>query len=184
VERWPWRSSAYRSSRRALLAWRRRLRLGLRRELLEAPPRQLLEWRRDLRIAIGEVDVLATLTAATYDREDWVGSDPDVVEGVASLLGLIKKSAATARAAFHRLHGTIADAAPAGERWDGKGTAPGEGADPAAQDADIVRRIRERCPDGRFDGGSDAELIQLFKPNKQVLSRTDDDVIAAMTHQK
>ena len=140
----------------------------------------------ELRIAIGEVDVLATLTAATYDREDWVGSDPDVVEGVASLLGLIKKSAATARAAFHRLHGAIADAAPApaGERWDGEGTAPGEGADPSDQDADIVRRIRARCPDSRFDGGSDAELIQLFKRNKQLLSRSDDDVIAAMTHQK
>src|SRR5436190_16961770 len=26
----------------------------------------------------------------------------------------------------------------------------------------IVRRIRERCPDNRFDGSSDAELIQLF----------------------
>ena len=84
----------------------------------------------DLRIALGEVDVLAILTATAYDSEDWIGSDPDVVENVASLLGLIKKSAAAAKAAFHRLHGAIADAAPApaGESWDheGKGTAPGE----------------------------------------------------------
>ena len=51
-------------------------------------------------------------------------------------------------------------------------------------DAEIVRRIRERCPDNRFDGGSDAELLQLFKRNKRVLDRSDDDVIAAMVHRK
>ena len=82
----------------------------------------------DLRIALGEVDILAILTAGAFDAEDWVDPDPDTVEGVASLLGLIKKSAAAAKAAFHRLHGAIADAqpAPAGERWDteGRGTAP------------------------------------------------------------
>lgn len=85
----------------------------------------------ELRIALGEVDVLATLTAGAFDAEDWVEPDPDTVEGVASLLGLIKRSAAAAKAAFHRLHGAIADAqpAPAGERWDteGRGTKPGEG---------------------------------------------------------
>jgi hypothetical protein len=138
----------------------------------------------ELRIALGEVDVLANLTAAAYDTEDWVGSDPDVVEGVASLLGLIKKSAATAKAAFHRLHGAIADAqpVPVGQVWDGEGTAQGPGEAMSAQDADIVRRIRERCPDHRYDGASDADLLQLFERNKRVLSRSDEDVIAAMTH--
>jgi hypothetical protein len=85
----------------------------------------------ELRIALGEVDVLASLTAGAFDAEDWIEPDPDTVEGVASLLGLIKKSAAAAKAAFHRLHGAVADAqpAPAGERWDteGRGTKPGEG---------------------------------------------------------
>jgi hypothetical protein len=85
----------------------------------------------ELRIALGEVDVLALLTAGAFDAEDWVDPDPDAIEGVASLLGLIVKSAAAAKAAFHRLHGAIADAqpAPAGERWDteGRGTKPGEG---------------------------------------------------------
>ena len=140
----------------------------------------------ELRIAIGEVDVLATLTTAAYDSAEWSEPDPAVVERIASLLSRISKSATAARAALHRRHGAVAGAQPASadERWDGGGTAPGEGADPSDQDADIVRRIRERCPDSRFDGGSDAELIQLFKRNKQVLSRTDDDVIAAMTHQK
>jgi hypothetical protein len=38
----------------------------------------------------------------------------------------------------------------------------------SAQDAEIVRRIRERCPDSRFDSGSDAELLQLFKRSKRV----------------
>jgi len=35
-----------------------------------------------------------------------------------------------------------------------------------------------RSPD---DGGSDEELIELFKRNKQVLERSDEDVIATMT---
>ena len=140
----------------------------------------------ELRVAIGEVDALATLTTATYEHADWSAPDPDVVDGIASLLRRISESATAARAALYRRHGAVADAqpAPADERWDGEGTAPDEGADLSAQDAGIVRRIRERCPDDRFDGGSDAELIQLFRRNKQVLSRSDDDVIAAMTHQK
>jgi hypothetical protein len=29
----------------------------------------------DLRIALGEVDVLANLTAAAYDSADWMGRD-------------------------------------------------------------------------------------------------------------
>ncbi|HEX8107271.1 MAG TPA: hypothetical protein VF516_06050 [Kofleriaceae bacterium] len=81
----------------------------------------------DLRVALGEVDVLANVTAAAYDSADWMEPDPAVIDSVASLLGLIKKSATAAVAAFHRLHGAIADAAPApaGERWDteGRGTA-------------------------------------------------------------
>src|SRR5215468_9102731 len=78
-------------------------------------------------LALGEVDLLAAVTAGSFDAEDWVDPDPDTVEGVASLLGLIKKSAAAAKAAFHRLHGAIADAAPApaGAAWDYRdGTAP------------------------------------------------------------
>ena len=139
----------------------------------------------DLRVALGEVDVLATVTVVAYDEADWTDPDPGVVEGVASLLGLIKKSAAQAMVAFHRLHGAVADATPApavaGERWDyDKGTSPGDGM--SAQDMAIVQRIRAKCPDGRYDGGSDAELLDLFRRNKRVLSRSDEDVIAAMTH--
>jgi len=183
-----------------------------------------------------------------------------VVDAVASLLGLITKSASGALAAFHRLHGAVADATPApsgtGETFDySDGTAPGGArplpkqdaaivrrlrtlsqdgrfdrytddalihlfrrnqqavggteeqimdvmtgpADPStpadeqtdkstpsgegmsAEDAAIVRRIRMRCPDKRFDGGTDEELLQLFKHNRQVLHRSDEDVIAAMT---
>jgi hypothetical protein len=146
----------------------------------------------DLRIALAEVDVLSVITSEFYDREDWIRPDSVLVERVASLLGLISKSAGAAMAAFHRLHGAVADAAPApaGERWDyDKGTSPGEGAasgeEPSegmsAEDAAIIRRIRTRSPDRRFDGGTDEELLELFKRNKQVLSRSDEDVIAAMT---
>ncbi len=85
----------------------------------------------DLRIALGEVDVLSLVTAATYDQADWADPDPGAIDAVATLLGLLKKSATSALAAFHRLHGAIADAqpAPAGERWDteGRGTKPGGG---------------------------------------------------------
>lgn len=72
---------------------------------------------------------------------------------------------------FHRLHGAVADAAPVpagapAERSDyDKGTAPG----PDAVDAAIVRRIRELCPDARFEGNSDEQLIELFKRNRKVL---------------
>jgi hypothetical protein len=84
----------------------------------------------DLRIAIGETEALSAVTAESYDHQDWNGADSLHVERMASLLGLISKSASAAMAAFHRLHGAVADAqpAPAGERWDhdGRGTAPGE----------------------------------------------------------
>ncbi|HEU5275127.1 MAG TPA: hypothetical protein VFU97_15810 [Xanthobacteraceae bacterium] len=50
----------------------------------------------------------------------------------------------------------------------------------SARDADIVLRIRYLCPDYRYDGGSDAELLELFKHNRRVLERSDEDVIAAM----
>jgi hypothetical protein len=52
----------------------------------------------------------------------------------------------------------------------------------SAEDAAIIQRIRELCPDNRYEGASDAELIELFRRNERVLSRSDDDVIAAMTH--
>lgn len=51
----------------------------------------------------------------------------------------------------------------------------------SAEDAAIVRRIRSNSPDGRYNGGSDVELIELFRRNKRVLERSDDDVIAVMT---
>jgi hypothetical protein len=85
----------------------------------------------DLRISLSEVDVLTALTTAAYDDGDWGDADPAVVDRIGTLLSLIEKSATTAMAAFHKLHGAIADAqpAPAGERWDteGHGTKPGEG---------------------------------------------------------
>jgi hypothetical protein len=126
----------------------------------------------ELRIALGEVDTLAMLTRAAYDEADWGGSDPDIVERIACLLGLIEKSSSAAVVAFHRLHGAVVQPVEAGEqRAEGM----------SAEDAAIIRRNRTRCPDRRFDGGTDEELIELFRRNKQVLARSDEDVIAAMT---
>lgn len=137
-----------------------------------------------LRIAVSEADAVAAVTAEAYDRASWRGADQEQVERFASLLGLIARSASSAVAAFHALHGAVADAepAPAGEAWDYSGGTAGGAEAVSALDAEIVRRIRERCPDSRYDGGSDAELIQLFQRNKRVLDRSDEDVIAAMTH--
>lgn len=81
-----------------------------------------------LRIALGETEALAAVTAEAYDRQDW--DDALHGERMASLLGLISKSASGALSVFHRLHAAVADAqpAPAGERWDYReGTAEGEG---------------------------------------------------------
>jgi hypothetical protein len=76
-----------------------------------------------LRVAVGEVDVLASVTTDVYDGADWSGSDPEVVDRVACLLGLISRSATSAVTAFHRLHAAVADAqpAPAGEPWADEG---------------------------------------------------------------
>jgi hypothetical protein len=151
----------------------------------------------ELRIALGEVDVLAKLTAAAFDAADWVESEPDVVDGIASLLGLISKSAAAGMAAFHRLHGAVADAQPArsGEAFDySDGTAPGRDAELLKRDADIVKRLRERlaevfdCPttypffrrDWLPGEGADEALIRIYRSNKQVLDRSDEDVIGGI----
>jgi len=115
-------------------------------------------------------------------------------------LALIAKSATGALAVFHRLHSAVADAAPApaGERWDHRdGTAPGEGnasdrdAELMKRDAEIVRRLRKRLAEA-FDAptnhpffrrdwlpgeDADAALLRIFRSNKQVLARSDDDII-------
>src|SRR4051812_26141905 len=98
--------------------------------------------------------------------------------------------------AYHRLHGAVADAAPApaGEVFDySDGTAPGGepgGAAPApggkpvasARDAELVRRLREQCA-ARFGypvdypffvasylagEAPDAALLRLFRQNQQL----------------
>jgi hypothetical protein len=128
----------------------------------------------DLRIALMEVDTLAAMTKVIYDEADWMEPDSRVVEAIAALLGLIDKSAYAAMDAYHRLQRLVSDAAPApeGERRP-KGM--------SAEDAAIVRRIRTQCADRRFDGGTDTELLDLFKRNKRTLERSDDDVVAVMT---
>src|SRR5262249_4452107 len=87
-----------------------------------------------------------------------------------------------------------AQPAPAGERWDGEGTAPDRDAELLRRDADIVRRFRERLAQA-FDAptdypffrrdwlpgeDADAALLRIFKRNKAVLDRSDDDVINAI----
>lgn len=85
----------------------------------------------ELRTSLGEVDALATVAVPWFDKADWHDADPLHVERMASLLGLISKSATGAMAAFHRLHASVADAQPlpAGVQWDhrdGTASAPGD----------------------------------------------------------
>lgn len=135
----------------------------------------------DLREALSEVDVLAVLTGQTFGEADWMEPDSANVDAVATLLRLIGRSSFAAMSAYHRLHRVVSDAAPAGEQRTDKGEVPGGQVAMSAEDAAIIRRIRTRCPDRRFDGGTDEELLDLFRRNKRVLERGDEDVIAAMT---
>jgi hypothetical protein len=139
----------------------------------------------ELRDNIGEIDALAALALDAFDYADWGGADPQLVERVAYVIGIIARTAATAGSKLDAFHAAVADTqpVPAGQVWDyekGTASAPGE-ADAPDRDADIVQRIRERYPDSRYAAASDAELLELFKRNKRVLSRGDEDVIAAMT---
>jgi hypothetical protein len=100
-----------------------------------------------LRIAVGETDALAAITAEAYDRQDWGDADPVVVDRMASLLGLISRSASAALAAFHRLHGAVADAQPArsGETFDySEGTAPGRDAAVVQREDDAIAEMSRR----------------------------------------
>jgi hypothetical protein len=66
-----------------------------------------------LRVAAGEADALAAVTVALFDDGDWTDPDPVLVDRVASLLGLMGRAATAVIAAVEKLHGAIADAAPA-----------------------------------------------------------------------
>ena len=129
-----------------------------------------------LRLAVGEVDALAAALLLFFDSSDWSGASSLLVDRTGYMLDLLAESASHAVGRFERFETVFVDNRPAGD------SSPGE--DMSAEDAAIVRRIRERCPDRRFDGGTDAELLDLFKHNRQVLSRSDEDVIAAMTRSR
>ena len=132
-----------------------------------------------LRLAIGEVEALAAVTRAWFDSSDWYGVDSLLVFRTGHVLGVLAESASRAVGKFEHFEMAFVDAQPEVEPPTDKGTSPGKAM--SAEDAAIVRRIRAQCPDRRFDGGSDVELLQLFKHNRQVLHRNDEDVIAAMT---
>jgi hypothetical protein len=159
----------------------------------------------ELRDVVGEIDALAALALESFDHADWSGADQLIVERMAYVLGMIARSAATAASKFDGLEATVADRRPAaaGERRDGP--APGKetaasarDAERIKRDAEIVRRLRERCADA-FDSPTshpffresylagedpDAALLRLFKSNKQVLGRSDEEIIAAMAHRR
>ena len=81
-----------------------------------------------LHVAVSEVEALAALAVHAFDDADRRGGDQQQVERMASVLGVIARSAASAITALNRLHSAIADAqrATAGERRDyNDGTASG-----------------------------------------------------------
>jgi hypothetical protein len=137
-----------------------------------------------LRLAVGEVEAIAAVLLAWFDSSDWSGVDSQLVDRTGHVLGVLAESATRAVGKFERFEIAFVDAqpVPAGEAFDySDGTAPGSEEAMSEPDAVIVQRIRMRCPDRRFEGSSDVELLQLFKRNKRVLNRSDEDVIAAMT---
>lgn len=87
-------------------------------EAAPAPP-AYAEQLAALRVVAGETDALAAVTTALFDDGDWTDPDPALVDRVASLLGLLAKTATALIAAVERLHGAIADAMPAaaGDQW-------------------------------------------------------------------
>src|SRR5262249_47959337 len=103
-----------------------------------------------LRLAVGEVDAIAAVTLKWFDDEDWSGADQLLVERAGFMLGVIAKSAALAPSKCAGFHVAVADTqpVPVGVPWDDNRVTPSApGNEPAmsAQDAEIVRRIRERC---------------------------------------
>jgi hypothetical protein len=154
----------------------------------------------ELRDTVGEIDALAALALESFDRADWGCADRQLAERVAYVLVMIARSAATAVSKLDSFHVAIADVqpVPAGERWDGECTASGPGDETAmsAGDAEIVRRMRARLAErfgqpvdhpffeASYQPGEDpdAALLRIFKRNKWVLNRSDEDVIAAMAH--
>jgi hypothetical protein len=137
-----------------------------------------------MRLAVGEVEALATIGVAWFDG--MTGIEPVLADQIGFLLEVIARSASAAVSRVDSVHAAVADAQPApaqsGEAFDySDGTAPGDADAMSEPDAVLVQRIRMRCPDTRYEGSSDVELLQLFKRNRKVLGRTDEDVIAAMT---
>lgn len=150
-----------------------------------------------LRVATGETDALAAIAVVWFDDADWSGADPVLVDRAGYLLGVIARSAANAATKVDSVHAAVADAQPvrSGEAFDySDGTAPGRDAELLKRDAEIVRRLREAlakafdCPTGypffRRDWlpGEDADeaLIRIYRSNKQVLDRSDEDIISAI----
>jgi hypothetical protein len=130
----------------------------------------------ELRIALGEVDVLATLITAAYDSADWSGSDPAIVERIASLLGLIAKSAIAALAAFHHLPWSCRRRAArtcwraVGWRWRGPGRGSGH-VRPGCRDRPALARAVPRQSLRRPLGRRIAPAVQA-EPARSWCSRT------------
>jgi hypothetical protein len=77
-----------------------------------------------LHIVVAGVEALVSLAVEAFDNADWRGVDPHLVDRMASVLGVIARSAGAAVDAANRLQGAVADAQPAvaGEQGGGEGT--------------------------------------------------------------
>jgi hypothetical protein len=61
----------------------------------------------ELRTAVGEVDALAALALESFDRADWSGADPQLVERTAYVIGIIARSAASAASKLDGFHAAV-----------------------------------------------------------------------------
>lgn len=157
-----------------------------------------------LRIAVGEIEALAALILESFNRADWRGADGLVVGRMGRLLGVLATSATSVASKFERFQTAFGGMrpAPAGERTrHEEGTVSEEqttmskrDARIIKRDAEIVRQFRERCAlafdcptsypffrESYLPGeDSDAALLRIFKRNKRVLYRSDDDVMRSI----
>lgn len=66
--------------------------------------RQVATHFDELRDVVGKIDALAALALESFDRADWSGANPLLVERVACVLEMIATSAATAASKLNCVH--------------------------------------------------------------------------------
>lgn len=157
----------------------------------------------ELREAGGEIDALAALALASFERADWSGVDPLLVERTAYVLGMIARSAAIAASRLDGLRAKVADTQPATSvdlSSDAQGSRP-QLLLPytitnclVSHESSVISRLRRRLAEtfeqpidhqffsDRYLPGEDPNvaLLRMFKLLQWSVSLTDEQTIESM----